>query len=178
MDISGKYIISGGPGAGKTTLIDELRRRGYTVSDEVSRKMIMQEVELGSDCLPWKDIACFSDKVLDDMLIALGSSSSSLLTFFDRGIPDIIAYLLVAGLPVPEKFHAALATQPYCKRVFILPPWEEIYVNDPERWQSYTEAMAISEVICSTYLSYSFELIIVPPAPLAERVDFVIAHCK
>jgi len=173
-----RYIISGGPGSGKTTLINELKQSGYTCSPEVSRRVIMEEVAEASDCLPWKDIVCFSDKVLAGMQDALELSVSSPLTFFDRGIPDIIAYLRIAGLPVHDKFIEAMKKNPYQPRVFILPPWNAIYINDPERWQSFAEATTIYHGIRESYSSFGFELIEVPEGALAGRMAFVLDNCK
>jgi predicted ATPase len=169
-----KYIISGGPGSGKTTLINALAESGYACSPEVSRRLIIEEVSRHSDCLPWKDISCFSGRVLTEMIIAWKNSSSA-LTFFDRGIPDIIAYLKIAGLPVPGKYNLALKDHPYQNQVFILPPWKQIYITDTERWQSFEEASAIYDCIKDTYRSFAFELIELPKVPLADRLKFILS---
>lgn len=171
--IAGKYIISGGPGAGKTTLIEGLKALGYECSAEVSRRLIIQEVERDSNCLPWKDIACFSDKVLEEMVISWYTSVAP-LSFFDRGIPDIIAYLKIAELPVPDKFMSALEQAPYSRRVFILPPWADIYVNDNERWQSFEEAAAIYEAIKATYAELGFVIVELPKVSLEALLTFII----
>ena len=168
-----KYVITGGPGSGKSTLIGGLEKAGYYCSAEISRKVIKAEVARGSDCLPWMDIACFSDKVIAEMTNAWKASEENNLTFFDRGIPDVIAYLNIAGLPVPESYHSDLFLHPYEKQVFILPPWKDIYVNDSERWQSFEEATAIYHSIRETYTGFGFELIELPKASEAIRIHFI-----
>jgi predicted ATPase len=177
MDYSARYVITGGPGAGKTTLVNGLAELGYACSPEVSRRVIIDEVSRHSDCLPWKDISCFSDKVLKEMRIAWANAVPP-LTFFDRAIPDIIAYLKIAGIPVPEHYLSALAEQPYHKQVFILPPWEKIYVTDSERWQSFEEASRIYDMLRSTYEEFGYALTELPRAPLAERMEFVFSFIK
>ncbi|WP_367868075.1 AAA family ATPase [Pedobacter sp. WC2423] len=169
-----KYVISGGPGSGKTTLIKGLQQQGYFCAEEVSRKMIIRETEKGSSCLPWIDISCFSAKVLNEMIFSWNSAPTAAITFFDRGIPDIIAYLNVAGVPVPEEYYTALSLHPYHKQVFILPPWEAIYVNDSERWQTFEEAVIINEAIRKAYMTCGFELIDVPRNSPAARVAFIL----
>ncbi|WP_158800091.1 AAA family ATPase [Pedobacter sp. L105] len=169
-----KYIITGGPGSGKSTLVAGLEEQGYACSAEISRKMIQAEVARGSDCLPWKDIACFSDKVILEMAKAWQQASANSLTFFDRGIPDVIAYLHIAKLPVPVNYLDSLAQHPYAQKVFILPPWEGIYINDNERWQSFEEASLIYTAIRDTYSGFGFELIEVPKVSLQERIAFVL----
>jgi predicted ATPase len=178
MNQIGKYVITGGPGSGKTTLLDSLRQNGYHCSAEVSRRMIMQQVELGSDCLPWLDVACFSLKVLDEMINEWANVPVEQVTFFDRGIPDVIAYLKLAGLSNDKLYYEQLKAHPYQRTVFILPPWQEIYVNDPERWQSYEESVTIYQMIRETYIHGGYQLIEVPLIPVGQRVQFVLRHIK
>jgi predicted ATPase len=96
------------------------------------------------------------------------------MAFFDRGIPDVIAYIKIAGLPVPPHYPEQITQHPYHRQVFILPPWEEIYVNDNERWQDFGESALIYQAIRETYIAYGYELIEVPKASLEERIAFVL----
>ena len=95
------------------------------------------------------------------------------LTFFDRGIPDIIAYLKAAALPVDDRYYTALQQHPYQLLVFILPPWKVIYTNDAERWQTYEEAVHLYTSIRETYQALGFTLIEVPPASIENRMAFI-----
>lgn len=178
MEAIKRYIITGGPGSGKSTLVEGLEREGYHCSAEISRKIIKAEVAKGSDCLPWLDISCFSDAVIDEMTKAWQHSSETAITFFDRGIPDVISYIKHANLPVPDRYLSELALHPYEKQVFILPPWGEIYVKDAERWQSFEEATAIYETIRETYTGFGFELIELPKADEARRIEFMLKLIK
>lgn len=107
-------------------------------------------------------------------MIVAWHNSIAPLSFFDRGIPDIIAYLNIAGLTVQERFLQALDHAPYHQQVFILPPWADIYINDTERWQTFEEAIAIYKTIKTTYLQLGYEIVELPKAPLAERLRFII----
>ncbi|MDN3548219.1 AAA family ATPase [Mucilaginibacter aquaedulcis] len=171
-----KFIITGGPGSGKTKLLEALKSLNYNCSEEASRQLIVQEVKLRSNCLPWIDLSCFADKVLDKMVSSYRATVKSELTFYDRGIPDIIAYLKVAGLPVPDNYYHISQQHPYHKTVFILPPWQEIYVNDTERWQTYPESEQLYWGIAETYESLSYTLVEVPKLSVKERVNFIIDH--
>ena len=171
------YIISGGPGAGKTTLLQALHQQGYATSEEVSRQLIIQEASRGSNCLPWVNLSCFAHKVLCRMVQNYKHAQSSAgTTFFDRGIPDIISYLQVAGLPVDEIYEQAAQQYHYKQVVFLAPPWPEIYVNDSERWQTFEEAEALYKAIKATYQSLKYTILELPKASVAERTDFVISH--
>jgi predicted ATPase len=172
-----KYIISGGPGAGKTTLLRALHQKGFTISEEASRRIIIEGVSKGSNCLPWVNLPCFAQKVLARMIQSYNrASAASCTTFFDRGLPDIISYLKVAKLPVDEAFHLAVQQHPYSRIVFLAPPWQEIYVNDSERWQTFEEAVTLFHAIKDTYQSLNYTIIELPKASVEERVDFVLSH--
>ena len=62
---------------------------------------------------------------------------------FDRGIPDVIGYLRLCGLPVPATVLKAAEQRRYARRVFIAPPWPAIFEQDAERKQTLAEAEAI-----------------------------------
>lgn len=177
MHTAEKYIITGGPGAGKTSLLQVLIHLGYNGSAEVSRQLIAEQVAKGSRCLPWIDMACFAEKVLLRMVEAYRQSDSYAgATFFDRAIPDIFAYLKVAGLPVNEDYYAILKQHPYQSTVYILPPWKEIFVNDPERWQTFEEAKTLYNAIRETYESLGYILVEIPEGTVEERAHFLLKH--
>lgn len=172
-----KFIISGGPGAGKTTLVQALGQHQYQVSAEASRQVIQEEVARQSSCLPWLDLSCFARKALSRMIHLYGCAQEAPgPVFFDRGIPDIIAYLRAANQPVEEIYYQAVLACPYQPRVFIAPPWPEIYVNDSERWQTFQEAAALYHAIKDTYQLLCYTVVELPKTSVAERVKFVLAH--
>ncbi|GAB4041425.1 AAA family ATPase [Spirosoma jeollabukense] len=169
-----KFIISGGPGAGKSTLLNALRDKGFCCVDEVSRQLIQQEVAAGSHCLPWVDLSCFARMALDRMIRDFEKASDNEeVTFFDRAIPDIIAYLRIGDLPVGKIYYQAVKQYAYQPQVFMAPPWEAIYVNDNERWQTFAEATALHQALVTTYRSLGFEIIELPLVSVSERVEFV-----
>jgi predicted ATPase len=171
-----RYIITGGPGAGKTTLLMALRRLHYRCSEEASRRLIREESAKGSGCLPWVDLPCFAGRVLERMIASYHAAAESTVTFFDRGIPDIIAYLSAAGLPVPAVYDEALRQYPYARTVFLLPPWQEIYVPDDARWQTFEEAERICHHIKDTYRSAGYEIIELPKCPVDQRAGLLIKN--
>ena len=58
-----KIVITGAPGTGKTTIINQLKSLGYSCSDEISREIIAEQIAAGGDILPWKDLTVFSKSV-------------------------------------------------------------------------------------------------------------------
>jgi predicted ATPase len=190
-----RYIITGGPGAGKTSLLTTLQNYGYPCSAEVSRALIMEELAKSSRCLPWLDLNCFAEKALERMISSYHMAADQVkvaaetetaeteeaendLVFFDRGIPDIIAYLSAAGLPVTEKYITALHQYPYQKTVFLLRPWQSIYVKDPARWQTFEEAETICRNIEETYQSAGYHIIELPEGTVGQRAQFVQRYIR
>lgn len=168
------YVISGGPGAGKTTLLAALRRAGCVGVAEVSRALIQEQVALGSGLVPWLDLGGFAELAqarMVDQYVAASQHTGTV--FFDRGLPDLLAYLEVAGQPVPAATRAAVAAHPYQSPIFLAPPWPDIYVNDAERWQTFAEAETLYQALRRTYQNLGYPVLDLPKASVAERVAFV-----
>lgn len=173
-----KYVLTGGPGAGKSSLLAALQASGFAVSEEVSRRLIRTHAAAQSDCLPWLDLRCFAAKALQEMEREWHRASVHTVTFFDRGIPDLVAYLEAGGQPAGPEFTDAIGRLPYSDPVFLLPPWPEIYVNDPERWQTFAEAESLYRAICNVYRKAGYTCITVPAGTLEDRVAFIGAQLK
>jgi len=169
----GKFIITGAPGSGKTSLLAALEQERYTCCGEASRQLILELTAKGSRCLPWIDLPCFAQLVLARMIAGYRSAPAAGPSFFDRGIPDIIAYLSAAGLPVSDKYKTSLRRYPYDNTVFFLPPWEDIYVQDPQRWQTFDEARVIDEHLRDTYRSAGYRIVLLPRSTVTERVECI-----
>jgi predicted ATPase len=171
------FVLTGGPGAGKTSLIEELHHRGYARSHEAGRGVIQDQVAIGGRALPWSDPALFAEMMLSwDMRSYQMAQQESGIVFFDRGVPDVAGYLRLLGMPVPEHMQKATETLRYNRRVFIAPPWEEIFQQDRERKQDFEEAVRTYDALAATYTACGYDLIEIPRSRLEERVRFVLHH--
>lgn len=175
-DDSDRFIVlTGGPGAGKSAVIDALARAGHAHSREAGRAVIQDQVARGGRALPWIDPAAFAELMLEFELRSHREAQGERgLVFFDRGMPDIVGYLRLSGLPVPAHIERAAHTHRYNRRVFILPPWREIFRQDSERKQDFAEAVRTYETMIKTYGDYGHELAEVPRASVEERVRFIL----
>lgn len=168
-------VISGGPGSGKTTLLNALKTQGFNCSDEISRQLIQEQVILETENLPWKNLSSFAELALARMVDEYKKSLSVTgFTFFDRAIPDIVAYLKVGNLEVKTQYHNAIKNYPYHPNIFMAPPWETIYINDDERWQTFEEAREIYQMLTETYQSAGYSIIELPYCSVDKRVNFIL----
>lgn len=171
------HIISGGPGSGKSSLLTALKDLGYTTMPEAGRAIIQDQVLIGGSALPWADRQAFAELMLGWELRSYHEASSlEGPIFFDRGVPDVVGYLRVCGLDVPAHIQSAAEQFRYNRRVFLAPPWREIFHEDEERKQSWAEAVATFEAMVNTYEALGYEIALLPLISVEERVAFVREH--
>jgi predicted ATPase len=172
-------ILSGGPGSGKTSIIEKLSNKGYLCIDEVGRKIIQEQIAIGGNVLHSGDRIKFRDlmftRSIEDYL-RVGEREN--FVFFDRGIPELIGYSYLINEPVPDEYKKAASIFRYNKCVFIAPPWEEIYQKDSERKQDFQEAIDTYNAIKKSYSECDYELIELPKTNVLERVDFIISQLQ
>ena len=168
------FVITGGPGVGKTTVIEILRKRGYRVVDETAREIIEREMAKGSEVLPWKDLQEFQAQVFlrqsekENVVLDLSEP-----VFLDRSIIDGYAYCVLGKVtPSPEIVH--LSPGRYAK-VFLLDRLPE-YVTDGSRIEDHQFAKDIHAEIFKVYTDFGYEVVHVPVLEPEQRVDFIIKH--
>ena len=166
-------IVTGGPGAGKTTLLAELLARGYATVDESARAIIAERLARGES--PRPDPVAFAREILRrDIEKYVNRPPTSEWVFFDRGLIEALGMLHQAS-PLPaSELRSMLATYPFHRTVFVLPPWEAIYSTDAERDQSFAEAVQVHARVVEWYGSCGYDLHEVPRLLVAERVEHVL----
>jgi predicted ATPase len=92
--------------------------------------------------------------------------------FFDRGLLDAVAALqYLTGEAVLVQL---CQTHRYHERVFLTPPWPEIYLTDPDRRHGLDSAVAEYLRLLEIYPSLGYEVSIIPKIGVAERADFIL----
>jgi predicted ATPase len=173
-------VITGGPGSGKTTLIERLRSAGYPVVAEAARAIIRDQVTIGGPAHHAADWALGAEVALAWEIRSYREAFTgrSGPVFFDRGIPDLIGYHPMMGRPTPPHFVAAAERFRYRRRAFVAPPWREIYVNDEERTQDFAHAVRSFDAVLDAYQRCGYELVTLPKSTVAERLAFVLAEIR
>ena len=169
-----RIVITGAPGSGKTSLVEKLEQQGYCCEHEIARDLIREALEKDSEALPWKNLAAFSRNVLYARVGQHVRVAEQTRCFFDRGIPDVLAYMCKDKLTIPESFYELAGEYRYHKRVFITPPWEAIYANDAERKESFEQAQSVHVFLEQTYQGLGYELVELPKVSIEERVAFLL----
>lgn len=170
-------VISGCSGAGKSTLLGALAARGHAVFEEPGRRVVKAELASGGEGLPWVDAAKFAS-----LCIELGLQQHAVATvgegvaFFDRSIVDAFNAFEAMGLSVPIRYADALGRIRYEQRVFMTPPWAEIYRTDAERKHSFTEAVQEFEALTKFYARHGYDIVMLPKVSPAARADFVLGN--
>ncbi len=175
------YIITGGPGVGKTTLLNELAKSGYKIVPEVARQIIKEQIATNGEGLPWKNKKLYVDLMINASIESykmIESENSQTNYFFDRGILDAFCYSSMVGLGISDEMNVIENNYKYNKKVFILPPWLEIYETDSERKQTWEEAEYTFQKMKETYLDYGYDLIEVPKDTIENRKAFVLENIK
>lgn len=170
-----KIVITGGPGTGKTTVINELIKRGYTCMVEISRQVTLAAREEGVEQLFLTDPLLFSERLLEgraDQYIEADTLESELV-FFDRGLPDVHAYMNFTKTDYPPIYETTCKAHPYTK-VFIMPPWEKIYTSDNERYEDYKTSVELYNYLKKGYEDLGYDLIEVPTGTIEFRTNFIL----
>jgi predicted ATPase len=177
MERSNFYVITGCSGGGKSTLIDALRRRGFLCVDEAGRHIVRQQLRIGGDATPWQDQVKFRELLLARYMDVFEEVvERNRPVFFDRGIPETIGWSRLPNVRTQEHYRAAARIYRYASKVFVTPPWPEIFKQDEERRHSLADALVQYPLALEVYLRCGYELIEIPKLPVSERVDFVLAQ--
>ena len=168
------YIITGGPGFGKTEIVTELQNCGYICSGEFAHELIEEQQASGGEILPWKNPKLFQQEILKRRIAFYESVPDGTLAFADRGIPDQLAFARYKGFSAPDILIQKSLEYRYAPLVFITPPWPEIYRNNSVRTESFQEATEIHKVVLETYFSLNYQLIDLPLVSVKKRVDFIL----
>jgi predicted ATPase len=170
-----KIVITGGPGTGKSSVIKNLEQKGHVCLHEVSREITAAAQKQGINQLFLEKPILFSEKLQEARIQQHQQSDkiSGNFIFFDRGLPDVVAYMDYYNTSYPSKFTEACQKYKY-QKVFLLPPWIEIYRNDGERYESFEQALLIHEFLKRSYLSYGYKPIEVLPDSVENRSYFIL----
>ncbi len=174
-----KIVLTGAPGTGKSTIIHELEERDFHCMHEISRDVTIEAQRSGTDQLFLTEPLLFSDMLLKgrEAQFHAASKIDKELIFFDRGIPDVHAYLNYISMDYPDTYIQSSRINRY-NFVFLMPPWEDIYVMDNERYETFEQALAIHNHLLRTYRALNYNVIQVSTGTVDNRIDYILNVIK
>jgi predicted ATPase len=165
-------MISGCSGGGKSTLLAKLAERGYAVVEEPASRVVAEERLGDGKALPWVDAAAFGQRALAMSIADYEAARGH--TFFDRGIVDAGVAITARGGELPIE---ALAQFRY-HRIFLAPPWPEIYEVNADRRHGLEKALPDYERVRRAYVHAGYEPILLPRDTVAARADFILTSLQ
>jgi len=174
-----RYILTGTPGSGKTSIIRELKAKGYSVVEEAATDVIALEHMNGSP-EPWRQ-AEFIDKIvgLQKQRQIQASTLPDELQFYDRS--PICTYALSRWLGRSPSAHLLEEMQRiesgniYQRQVFFI---ENLGFCEPTeaRKISFEESLAFEKLHWEIYNSFGYDCIRITVDSLSERVNNIICR--
>ena len=172
------FVISGSSGGGKSSLIEELGRRGFDVVPEAGRQLVREQQAVGGVALPGTEL--FGHLLLSRSMYLYNQAVAAAQgkpVFFDRSVMEPIAYYHSVAELAPH--HEQIAAQyRYATDVFMVPPWPEIFTKDKERLHSYDPNQNEYARLQQAFPAFGYRLIEIPKLGIEARADFVESHLK
>lgn len=171
-----RFILTGAPGAGKTSILRVLEQRGYAVVEEAATDVIAAEphgiTELEDPLFISKITEMQQHRQQEP--VRPGAAAQ----IFDRSPVCTLALARWIDQPVPaalsQEIERITGGQVYERQVFFVRPLGFVEPTAARRI-SYTESVAFERVHESEYLGLGFEIVDVPAGPVTERAAMVDA---
>jgi predicted ATPase len=168
------YVITGGPGSGKTTTINLLKTKGYKTTIEHARHYIDTQLVQGKTVEEVRrNQKAFQQGVLEMQIEQEAEIAPEDVVFLDRAIPDAMAYYRFLNIEPDDVLKDAVSKASY-KKVFVLDllPFEQDYA----RREDEAAQKKIQDLLIEVYSSMHFPLIQVPVSPVEVRVAFILEN--
>ena len=167
-----RFILTGAPGAGKTSILRALEERGYAVVAEAATDVIAAYQADGTS-EPWRDPS-FTARIAElqrdrqQEPVRRGTRAQ----VFDRSPVCTLALARWLGHPVApplaEEVERILRHGVYERQVLFVRPIGRVEPTAARRI-SYEESIAFERVHEEEYTRLGFEIIDIPPGPVGQR---------
>lgn len=162
-------VISGCSGGGKSTLLSELKNHGYTVMEEVGRKVVKEY----GDIDPLLRCELILKKSVDAYYEAKKlKETKNQMVFLDRSFLECVSYYQAINVTTYDHLVKELRYYPI---VFMTPPWPEIFCQDEERKHTFEDAVEEYERDLLFYEQSGYHIIELPKIDVRARFQFVIS---
>ena len=174
-----RYILTGTPGSGKTTILHELKSRGYRVVEEAATDVHAYE-HMRGNLEPWARPG-FIDAIvrLQKQRQIEASISIDEVQCYDRSPICTLALSRYLGYPpsatLLEELERIEREKIYEKQVFFI---ENLGFCQPSEVRKITfeESLVFEKIHEETYLSLGYDLIKIAPEALSQRVHRIVEY--
>ncbi|MBI2543533.1 MAG: ATP-binding protein [Candidatus Aenigmarchaeota archaeon] len=169
------YVITGGPGSGKTTTLEHIAKLGYYTVPEDSRMYIDRELAKGKTIEEIRgDKQEFQNHITKVKFQLEKKTPNNKTVFMDRGMPDLLAYYRYLKLKLPKNLVGQCKNR--YKKIFLLGMLP--FKNDYARIETEKEAKMIHKTIKKTYMELGYKVVRIPVASVEKRVKMILKHIK
>lgn len=171
-----KFIFSGGPGCGKTTVLLALQTMGYQVCPEAYCALYREARVNGTLNKFCEDLIYQRYLIMQRHEDQESQLDPARPAFLDRSIPDVIFYGNYFNVAIPEdliqKFERHKAD--YAIVFFFEPVPAYLYQPTDVRLESRAEALKIHQALLAGYEHQGFKIVHVPFDAIEKRVKFIL----
>ncbi len=169
-------LLTGCSGGGKSTLLNVLADRGFATVPEPGRRIVADELAGDGKALPWVNMKAFALRAIELAMVDMEAAQHlDGPVFFDRGLIDAAVALEHSGGQTTKETLGK--HRPYAKRVFMVPPWQELFVGDAERRHDFDAAVGEHFRIGQALENLGYVRSMLPKVPVNERADIILSEC-
>jgi len=171
-----RFILTGAPGSGKTSLLRQLEVDGFSVVEEAATDMIAVQQAQGV-AEPWTNPSFLDAIVALQRRRQLHAASEPLgVQFHDRSVVCTAALADYLGFPLSDPLKQELerirTEDLFQQKVFFVRNLGYVAPTEARRI-SYQESLRFEAIHERTYLERGYELIFIEPGTLAERIEAI-----
>jgi len=164
-----RVVISGCSGGGKSSLLDEMQRRGFAVMPEVGRQVVVAQLKTDGDAVPWKNWRRFLELCVEPGINqhrAAGGLSVSIVLFDRSLIDNTMDDALSDHLRKIRNDHR------YDPVVYFT------YRIDNERRHDFACALEDYARLQIAYPALGYQVVEIPKVSVSERADWLSERLK